>query len=67
MHLLRYHAEHECPKGHRFMAEANPFVEGHVSKALCPTCYDAWIAANVPLGTQIGKAIETSSVSVVHL
>jgi hypothetical protein len=52
-HLAVYEAEFECPKGHRFMAQANPFDSAAVTEPMCPVCYREWLAATFPRGKQI--------------
>lgn len=49
-HRITYLADFECPQGHRFRA---PCAAGDTSATRrCPDCYDAWVEANVPKGTQ---------------
>ena len=50
-----YEAEFECQKRHRFKAEASPLEEG--ATAMCPHCYAEWVAANVPNGLQVSRAV----------
>jgi hypothetical protein len=56
MFQISYEAEFECPKGHRFLANANPLKSDGVAR--CPHCLEAWIAANVPDGKQVSEATQ---------
>lgn len=49
-----YEADYECPKGHQFVAKANPVT--NQSSVLCPHCYAEWVASNVPMAKQITKS-----------
>jgi hypothetical protein len=44
-----YEADFRCPKGHEFTARVNR------NGVHCPTCWNEWVAANVPLAEQISE------------
>jgi len=51
---IPYEAEFECPKGHRFKADAVP---GRMdAEARCRECWNDWIRLNVPNGKQTTEA-----------
>ena len=65
-YLVVYEAEFECPKGHRFTGQASPF-ESAAAEVMCPTCFQEWIAANIPRAKQVSPAQRADNVTPVAL
>lgn len=52
MYIYPREADYKCVKGHEFVS--NP--DHHKgSSPICPTCHAEFIAANVPIGVQVGE------------
>ena len=56
VYIVPYEADYECPRGHKFVADANPIADSQATR--CPACYQAWIDEHVPKGERTSKPRE---------
>ena len=63
-YVIPYEADFECPDGHKFTCRVNAMAERR--QVVCPTCYAAWVEANVPKGTQVGDPRRADDVKVTY-